>query len=46
MAHAFNYYAIIERPDGSTYEQGYDDFYDLLDLIMFLGRKYRVVEVY
>lgn len=37
------YTAIIERPDGSTFEQVYDD---LEELILILGDDYWVVDIY
>ena len=40
------YCAIIERPDGTTYEQLYGDFYDLLELKAMLGRGYWIVAIY
>lgn len=40
------YIAVIERPDNSTFEQPYLDFYDLLSLIDFLGHDYRIVSIY
>ena len=41
-----NYYAVIEREDGSTYIQGYNEFEDLLDLRDSLGDDYLIVDVY
>ena len=40
------YVAVIERPDSSTYEQPYYDFYDLVRLIGFLGDGYKVIAIY
>lgn len=40
------YVAIIEDPDGRTYEQPYDDFDDLIYLRKFLGDDYRIVGLY
>lgn len=40
------YTAIIERPDGSTYEQRYKEFEDLVYLLRSLGKYYRIVEIY
>lgn len=40
------YVALIESPDGYTYEQGYDEFEDLLDLIKMLGRGYLICDIY
>lgn len=39
------YIAVIERPDGSTYEQPYKDFEDLLALQKYLGDDYWIVDV-
>ena len=40
------YTAVIERPDGSTYLQQYDDFYGLLDLKDMLGPDYLIVDIF
>lgn len=40
------YTAVIERPDGSTYEQDYKDFEDLLLLKQMLGNDYWIVDIY
>lgn len=40
------YVAVIERPDGSTYEQRYKYFEDLIHLYYALGSGYRICEVY
>lgn len=39
------YTAVIERPDGSTYLQGYNEFEDLVDMLRFLG-DYIVVDIF
>ena len=41
-----SYEAVIERPDGSTYVQPFNDFYELLELRRSLGDDYWIVEVY
>lgn len=41
-----DYIAVVERPDGSTYEQPFREFEDLLELATYLGDEYRVVDVY
>ena len=41
-----SYEALIERPDGSTYVQPFNDFYELLELRDTLGDEYLIVEVY
>lgn len=38
--------AVIERPDGSTYEQVYKEFEDLLSLKESLGDDYWIVDIY
>lgn len=38
-------YAVIERPDGSTYEQEID-LYSLIDLLDTLGDDYLIVDIY
>lgn len=40
------YIAVIERDDGTTYEQKYKDFYDLLNLAVSLGSGYRIVDIF
>ena len=40
------YYAVIERPDNTTYEQLFKTFHDLELLISFLGDDYKVVAIY
>ncbi len=40
------YTAVIERLDGSTYEQNYQDFDDLIDLKQSLGDDYWIVSIY
>lgn len=40
------YIAVIENPDGITYEQPYWDYLDLIDLIESLGPGYRIVCLY
>lgn len=40
------YTAVIECPDGSTYEQSYKDFDGLLELKWMLGPDYWIVEIY
>ena len=40
------YIAIIERPDNTTYEQPYIDFYDLVSLLTYLGDGYKIVSIY
>ena len=40
------YYAVIERPDGTTYTQEYGEFYDLVDLKESLGPDYWIVDIY
>ena len=41
-----NYTAVIECPDGTTYEQDYKDFEDLLLLKQMLGNDYWIVDIY
>lgn len=36
----------IERPDGSTYEQSYNEFEDLLYIRSIIGEDYLIVDVY
>ena len=40
------YIAVIERPDNSTYEQPYNDFFELLELYRHLGDGYQIVCIY
>lgn len=40
------YVALIESPDGQTYEQGYNEFEDLLDLLEVLGTDYLICDIY
>lgn len=40
------YIAVIECPDGTTYEQRFYDFYELLDLKKMLGAEYLIVSIY
>lgn len=40
------YIAVIERPDGSTYEQPFSDLYDLIELAGYLGDDYQIVSIY
>lgn len=40
------YTAVIECPDGSTYEQDYKDFEGLLALREMLGDDYWIVAIY
>lgn len=40
------YYALIEREDGSTYLQPYCDFYELVELAGYLGDDYRICAIY
>jgi len=38
-------YAVIERPDGSTYTQEID-LYGLINLLETLGEGYEIVDIY
>lgn len=40
------YTAVIEDPDGITYQQGFDDFDELLELKSMLGDEYWIVDIY
>lgn len=40
------YTALIEREDGSTYTQYYDEFEDLVELVDSLGEGYKICDVY
>lgn len=40
------YIAVIERVDGTTYEQPYLEFEDLCDLSDSLGSDYWIVDIY
>lgn len=40
------YTALIERDDGSTYEQHYDEIEDLIYLMDHLGIGYMICDVY
>ena len=40
------YTAVIEREDGSTFTQDYDEFEDLVELRDALGDEYKIVEIY
>lgn len=40
------YVAVIEGPDGYTYEQPYTDYEYLVELLDALGEGYRIVCVY
>lgn len=40
------YIAVIEREDGSTFEQVYKDFYELVELSDHLGDGYLIVAIY
>ena len=40
------YTAIIEDPDGLTYEQSYKEFEDLVELANMLGKDYWIVDIY
>ena len=40
------YTAVIERPDGSTYYQGYNDFDELRELALMLGPDYWIVDIF
>lgn len=40
------YTAIIECPDGSTFEQFYKDFEDLIELKECIGDDYWIVDIY
>lgn len=46
MERLIPYTAVIERPDGSTYEQDYYQFEDLVYLASILGRDYWIVDIY
>lgn len=41
------YTAIIEGPDGHTYEQSYTDYFQLIELVEdIFGEDYRIVSIY
>ena len=40
------YIAVIENPDGITYEQPYNDFDDLIELKESLGKDYWIVDIF
>lgn len=40
------YTALVERDDGTTYEQRYNDIYDLIDLMDSLGEEYQICDIY
>lgn len=43
----FNYTVVIERPDGTTFEQPYFNFEDVADLVKdVFGEGYKVVAIY
>lgn len=42
----FRYTALIEDPEGRTYEQPYNEFEDLLYIISMLGDDYWIVDIY
>ena len=43
----FPYVAIVEDPDGNTYEQPYTDYEELIDLVNdIFGEGYRIVTIY
>lgn len=38
--------AVIERPDGTSYTQPYQEFEDLLDLVASIGPDYLIVDIW
>lgn len=40
------YTALVVSPDGETYEQGYNDIYELIYLLNILGKDYYIADLY
>lgn len=40
------YTVVVERPDGSTFSQEYQEFEDLITFFKSLGEDYWIVDIY
>ena len=46
VAFVCNMFAVIEREDGTTYTQEFEDLYGLINLIDSLGDGYEIVDIF